>query len=44
MTPRKQIRGVFDDNTIRVYQAYSGAIAKPAVAAGAFVPPFGMNR
>ena len=43
--PSRQIRAVFDDQTIRVYQAYSDAIADSALAAGAFVsPPFKMAR
>jgi hypothetical protein len=39
-----QIRAVHDDHTITVYQAYSPAIAEPAVAAGRFVPPFKRDR
>ena len=43
--PYRQIRAVFDDQTIRVYQAYSDAIADSALAAGSFVsPPFKMER
>jgi hypothetical protein len=38
------IKAMFDDKTIRVYQAYSSNIALPALAAGRFVPPFKMNR
>ena len=38
------IRAVFDDKTIRVYQAYRPDIALPAVASGRFVPPFKMGR
>lgn len=38
------IRAIFDDRTIRVYQAYRADIAKPALAAGRFVPPFKMDR
>ena len=33
-TPPKQIRAVYTDTTIRVYQAYSDAIADAALAAG----------
>lgn len=33
MTPYRQIRAAFDDSTVTVYQAYSAAIAGPAVAA-----------
>ena len=43
-TPYRQIRALYDDETIAVYQAYSPEIAEPALAAGTFVPPFGMNR
>ncbi|WP_289006256.1 DUF4291 family protein, partial [uncultured Kingella sp.] len=45
ITPPKQIRAVYTDTTIRVYQAYSDAIADSALAAGRFVsPPFKMER
>ncbi|MBB6462609.1 DUF4291 domain-containing protein [Flammeovirga kamogawensis] len=39
-----QIRAVFDEKTITVYQAYSKHIALPAVRAQKFVPPFKMER
>lgn len=39
-----QIRAVFDDKTITVYQAYSKSIAIPAVANQKFVPPFKKER
>lgn len=43
--PQKQIRAVFDDQTIRVYQAFNPAIADSALAQGTFVsPPFKMAR
>ena len=43
--PMRQIRAVYDDATIRVYQAYSDVIADSALAHGAFVsPPFKMAR
>ncbi|WP_417486544.1 DUF4291 domain-containing protein [Maricaulis sp.] len=43
--PEKQIRAVHDEQTIRVYQAYSDTIADAALAAGTFVsPPFKMDR
>ncbi len=43
--PERQIRAVYDDTTIRVYQAYSDAIADSALAHGKFVsPPFKMER
>ena len=43
-TPNKQVRAVFDDTTIRVYQAYSHPIADAALAAGRFVAPFSLQR
>lgn len=44
-TPRRQIRALYDDKTIRVYQAYSNAIADSALQHGTFVsPPFKMDR
>lgn len=42
--PPRQIRALFDAETITVYQAYSTAIAEPAVAAQTFVPPFKLGR
>lgn len=39
-----EIRAAYDAHTIVVYQAYSAAIAIPAVKAQRFVPPFSMNR
>lgn len=42
--PEHIIRAIFDDKTIRVYQAYRPEIAEPALAAGRFVPPFKMGR
>lgn len=45
LPPYRQIRALFDDNTIRVYQAYSNQIADSALAQGTFVsPPFKMAR
>lgn len=45
MVPDHEIRALFDDSTIRVYQAYSDAIADTALAKGTFVsPPFKMDR
>lgn len=41
---QREIRAIYDESTIRVYQAYSPAIAKPALKAGRFVPPFSMSR
>ncbi|GIF09115.1 DUF4291 domain-containing protein [Actinoplanes siamensis] len=40
----RQIRARFDQHTITVYQAYSPAIAEPAVRAGRFVEPFKRDR
>ena len=43
--PHNQIRALYDAYTIRVYQAYSDAIADSALAHGRFVsPPFKMER
>jgi hypothetical protein len=43
--PYHQIRATYDDETIRVYQAYSDAIADAALAHGKFVAPsFKMER
>lgn len=43
--PTYQIRAHFNDNTIRVYQAYSDDIANAALNHGTFVsPPFSMTR
>lgn len=43
--PQRQIRAVYNDTTIRVYQAYSDAIADSALTHGTFVsPPFKMER
>jgi hypothetical protein len=40
----KEVRADYDDRHITVYQAYSPAIALPALAAGTFVPPFQPDR
>lgn len=43
--PAHEIRALYDGSTIRVYQAYSNAIADAALAKGTFVsPPFKMDR
>ena len=43
--PTQQIRAVYNDQTIRVYQAYSDAIANAALLNQTFVsPPFKMER
>jgi hypothetical protein len=45
MTPAKQVRAVFDDQTITVYQAYAPAIAVPAARQGSFAgTPFKVDR
>jgi hypothetical protein len=44
MPPQRQIRADHDARTIAVYQAYSPAIADPAVQAQQFVPPFSFRR
>ena len=40
----KEIRAVYDAETIRVYQAYNGIIAEEAVRLGTFGKHFSMNR
>lgn len=42
--PARQVRAVFDETTITVYQAYSSLIAHEAVLAGKFVAPFKRER
>jgi len=43
--PHKQIRAMYNDQTIRVYQAYSDTIADSALEHGTFKsPPFKMER
>jgi hypothetical protein len=45
MIPERQIRASYTETTIRVYQAYSNAIADAALKHGTLVsPPFSMNR
>ncbi len=44
MVSSNQIRADHDAQSLVVYQAYSPAIAGPAVAAGRFVPPFSLQR
>jgi hypothetical protein len=44
LRPIREIRAVFDDETVVVYQAFSPEIAEPALAAGRFVPPFKLSR
>ncbi|MFI5912548.1 DUF4291 domain-containing protein [Dactylosporangium sp. NPDC051541] len=40
----REIRAVYTEDTITVYQAYSAAIATAAVSAGRFVAPFKRDR
>jgi hypothetical protein len=40
----RQVRAHHDDETLVVYQAYSPAIAEPALEAGTFVSPFKRER
>ncbi|MCJ8313239.1 MAG: DUF4291 domain-containing protein [Saccharospirillaceae bacterium] len=43
--PEREIRANFNDNNIRVYQAYNDVIADTAIKKGTFVsPPFKMER
>lgn len=42
--PARQVRAAFTDETITVYQAYPAEIARPALQAGLFVPPFKRER
>ncbi len=48
MTPTaegsRRIRAAYDNETIVVYQAYSPAIALPALQAQRFVAPFSRSR
>jgi Domain of unknown function (DUF4291) len=40
----RQVRALYDDSSVAVYQAYGPEIAEPALRAGTFVEPFGMGR
>lgn len=42
--PMRQMRALFDDESLTVYQAYSPQIADRALAAGRFVSPFKIHR
>ncbi len=42
--PYRQIRAVYSERTIRVYQAYSDKIADAALMAGSLVSPFRLER
>lgn len=44
MTAYRQIRADYDRESIVVYQAYREQIARPALEAGKFVPPFSLQR
>jgi hypothetical protein len=44
MPPMREIRAAQTEATVTVYQAYSPAIAGPALAAGRFVAPFKRDR
>jgi hypothetical protein len=44
MSSQFEVRADFDADTIVIYQAYSPAIAGPAVAANRFVAPFSFHR
>ena len=39
----RQVRAVYDEGSVVVYQAYGPEIAVPALRAGTFVEPFGMG-
>jgi hypothetical protein len=43
-SPLREVRALYDEQTIRVYQAYSPAIALPALRAQRFVAPFKRER
>lgn len=44
ISPMREIRAVYTDETIRVYQAYNRTIAEEAVKNGTFGMHFSMNR
>jgi hypothetical protein len=44
MNKHYEIRTDYDDSSIVIYQAYSKAIAKPALKEQNFVTPFSLNR
>ena len=41
---QREIRAIYNDNTIRVYQAYSNSIADEALKLGTFGPSFKLTR
>lgn len=43
-SPSREVRAVFDDESITVYQAYPAQIARAALTAGTFVAPFKRER
>ncbi|ATW51505.1 DUF4291 domain-containing protein [Streptomyces peucetius] len=43
-SPTHEVRAVFTDETITVYQAYAARIANPALETGTFVDPFKRDR
>lgn len=42
--PVREVRAVFTEQTVTVYQAFSPRIAVPAIAIGRFAPPFKRER
>lgn len=44
MKTHYEVRAVYDRETITIYQAYSSAIAQPALKEQTFVPPFSFQR
>ena len=44
MLQTKEIRALYNEKTIRIYQAYSKKIADEAIKLGTFGPPFKMDR
>jgi len=42
--PLRQVRALYSDDEVTVYQAYRPEIASAAVSAGRFVPPFKLDR
>jgi hypothetical protein len=42
--PARQVRALYTDRVVRVYQAYSDSIADVAIELGTFAPPFKMSR
>ena len=42
--PERQVRALFNEHSVSIYQAYSPEIANPAVSSGTFVSPFKRTR